>query len=270
YQAHKTAYFRHRDPASFIKRLKRLKQRYDLELIYFQDGTFLTMSNDVLKRLSELYEEEINLPCIILTTPTSIDETRLGYLKKMRCIYVNMGIEEGNPEFREKVLRRRMSDKRIIDAFKLVRKHGIYTAAYDVIGFPYETRADIFKTIELNRKCLPNSVYAQIFYPIEGCELNDTCLEKGFFNPANVSLYSQILDVGNVSILEGLPLSRQDIHNLLKTFYLYVKVPKVFYPFIRLLEKDTPFSRNVISRMTRSYWRHEPRFTDADSLRSAG
>ena len=270
YKEYKTSYFRHRDPALFIKKLKRLKERYNLELIYFQDGTFLTMSNDVLRRLATLYEEEINLPCIILTTANTINKTRLEYLKNMKCIYINMGIEEGNPEFRKQVLKRRMSTKQIVDAFELVRRYGIYTAAYNVIGFPYETRQDIFKTIELSRQCLPDSVYTQIFYPIEGTELRDICLEKGFFDPTNESLHSQILGVGNVSLLDDLPLSRQEIHGLLKTFYLYARMPKAIYPFIRLLEKDTAFSRKVISRLTKYYWKREPQFTDADSLATIG
>lgn len=95
-----------------------------------------------------------------------------------------------------------------------------------MIGFPYETREDVFKTIELNRQCLPNSVYVQILYPIDGCEFKNLCLEKGFFEPKSESLHSKILDIGNVSLLENLPMSREEIHSLLKTFYLYVKMPK--------------------------------------------
>lgn len=262
YKEHMSSYFRHRDPVRFVKRLKKLKEKYKLELIYFQDGTFLTMPDDVLKKLAELYEEEIDLPCIILTTAPSINETRLEYLKKMKCVFINIGIEEGNPKFREKFLKRYISNQKIIDTFKLVKKYGINTAAYNVIGFPYETREDVFKTIELNRQCLPDSVYAQIFYPIDGCELKNLCLKKGFFDPKSESLHSKILDVGNVSLLENLPMSREEIHSLLKTFYLYVKMPKELYPFIHSLEKDSEFSREAIIQLTKCYWENEPNFTN--------
>jgi anaerobic magnesium-protoporphyrin IX monomethyl ester cyclase len=267
YKEYKRSYFRHRNPAKFIDMLKNLVQKYDLELIYFQDGTFLTMSDEILKELAELYQKEIDLPCIILTTVTSITEKRLQYLKKMRCLYINMGIEAGNPEFRANILNRKMSDEQIIKAFELVRKHKIYSASYNVIGFPWETREDIFKTIELNRICNADSIYPQIFYPIEGCDLKKRCIEKGMYNIENESVYSQINDVGNVSILENLSIGREEIHGLLRTFYLYVKMPKALYPMIRLLEADNAGNRETISFLSDYYKRQEPHFADVKSLK---
>ena len=93
----------------------------------------------------------------------------------MKCLYINMGIEAGNPEFRKEILNVNRPNKQILNAFKLVRKHGIYTSAYNVIGFPHETREDIFKTIELNRQCSPDSIYTQIFYP---CPKNKKLIYK--------------------------------------------------------------------------------------------
>jgi radical SAM superfamily enzyme YgiQ (UPF0313 family) len=266
YKEHKKSYFRHRDPYNFISMLKKLKIKFNLEIIYFQDGTFLTMPDDVLKELAELYQREINRPCIILTTVTTINEKRLEYLNRMRCIYINLGIEAGNPVFREKFLKRKMSNELIINAFKLVRKFKIYSAAYNVIGFPYETRDDIFQTIELNRQCNPDSVYPQIFYPIEGCELKKICVEEGFYDPAKESLYSQIKDTGNVSILDNLPLNREEIHGLLRTFYLYVRMPQKLYPMIQALEEDQPLTRTIITNLTEFYMNREPYFEDLNSL----
>lgn len=266
YKDYKSQYFRHRNPRKFVERLKLLKKKYALEIIYFQEGTFLTMRDEVLEELAELYEKEIGLPCIIITTVPSINDRRLKALSQMKCIYINLGIEEGNPEFREKVLKRKMSNQQIVHAFQLLKKYGIYSAAYNVIGFPHENRADIFKSIELNRQCDPDSVYPQIFYPIEGSELRDLCIKEGFFDPALDSLHTQILSVGQVSILKGLTLSREEIHGLSRTFYLYVRSPKILYPFIRLLEKDTPFSRLVIGVMTRYYWRKDPYFRGIKDL----
>lgn len=260
------SYFRHRKPEKFIEMLKKLKTNYKLELIYFQDGTFLTMPDEVLIELADLYRREINLPCIILTTVTTITEKRLESLRKMSCIYINLGIEAGNPVFREKVLNRKMSDETIINAFELVRKNRIYTAAYNVIGFPYETREDIMQTIELNIKCRPDSIYTQIFYPIDGCELTKVCLEHGFLDSSDETLYSQICDIGRVSILKDLPLDRAEIHALLRTFYLYVKMPKELYPMISLLVEDIPMTRKIISNLTEYYWKQEPHFKDTKDL----
>ncbi|MBU1196083.1 MAG: B12-binding domain-containing radical SAM protein [Proteobacteria bacterium] len=270
YKNHKASYFRHRNPQKFISYLKEFKNKWELELIYFQDGTFLTMPLRVLQELADLYQKEIDIPCIILTTATTINDATLKCLKKMRCVYINLGIEEGNPEFRKKVLRRNMSDSDIIKAFKLIRDYGIYSAAYNVIGFPFETREDIFKTIELNKECQPDSVYVQIFYPIAGCELYDLCLKEGYFDRSNETLHSQILDMGNVSLLDNLEITRQEIHNLIKTFYLYVRMDKEHWPFIEMLEEDTPSNRKIIEHFTNNYWKKEPSFIEKESLESFG
>ena len=243
YEEYKSSYIRTRNPDSFIKTLKYFKDKYELELIYFQDGTFLTMPNDVLSRLASLYEKEINLPCIILSTATSINEIRLKHLKRMKCISVNIGIEVGNPQFREKHLNRKMSNKRLINAFAIFKENGIATAAYCMLGFPYETRDNVFETIELCRQCSPDSIYPQIFTPIHGSQLYDWCINEGYFDPEDESLYNKIKDRGNICLLKNIVLSRSEIAGLLKTFQLYVKMPKYFAPFIKLLENDNFISR---------------------------
>ena len=266
YSEHLSSYIRHPAPALFIDKLKKLKHQYNLELIYFQDATFLTMNVENLEKLTTLYENDINLPCILLSTAPSINDHRIKCLKRMNCISVNMGIEQGNPDFRKKHLNRKMSNNQIVNSFNLLKSNGIATAAYNVIGFPYETREDIFKTIELNRQCLPDSIYAQIFYPIKGCDLYKKCIENNFFCQSNESLHSQICSIGKVSLLENCLLNRDEIHGLLKTFLLYVKLPKIFFPLIRLLENDTELSHFIVKILTDLYWSLEPKF----QIRSKG
>jgi radical SAM superfamily enzyme YgiQ (UPF0313 family) len=260
YWNHRSKYFRHRDPERFINLLKDLKNKYSLELIYFQDGTFLTMPNRILETLATLYHREIDLPCIVLSTAPSITETRIRYLKKMKGMSINVGIEHGDSEFRRRYLNRKMSNHQLIKAFSLLKENGIAGAAYSVIGFPYETRDDVMKTIDLNRKCAPDSIYPQIFYPIKGCSLYEACIREGFFDPRKESVRNEILGVGKVCLLEKIPMSRKEIHGLLRTFYLYVKMPKVLYPLIKFLENDNYFSRKIISFLTKYYWRQEAQF----------
>ena len=48
-----------------------------------------------------------------------------------------------------------------------------------MIGLPEETLEDIKKTIDINRKCMPNNLQLSIFFPYPGTDLYYTCKKKG-------------------------------------------------------------------------------------------
>ena len=71
-----------------------------------------------------------------------------------------------------------MPDEIIIKAFKEFENTSIRISANNIIGFPTESREDIMKTIELNRKINPDSVVLNAFRPYSGTELRKICIEK--------------------------------------------------------------------------------------------
>jgi radical SAM superfamily enzyme YgiQ (UPF0313 family) len=90
-----------------------------------------------------------------------------------------MGIEAGDPYIRNEILRRNHSDEEIIHAFQLVRKYGMQTLSYSIVGIPYETYESILKTIELNRKCKPDFIAVSILHAYEGTEIHELCKKNG-------------------------------------------------------------------------------------------
>lgn len=227
---------RHKSPAKFIKDLKFLKETYGVEFVSITDGTFLSFPTPLLEELAKIYIKEINLPFFIDSTVTTITPKRVELLKEMGCIAINMGIECGNVEYRQKYLLRNITDEQIIRAFKIVREAGIEARAYNIIGLPFETRKDIFKTIELNRNAHANSISLSIFVPYNGTYLRDLCIEKGF-----ISKDHEVVGDGTIPNIKSDSISDDELIGLYNTFYLYVKVPKILFPIIRLLEKNNKF-----------------------------
>jgi len=72
-----------------------------------------------------------------------------------------------------------MSDDRIVEAFDLIRKHGIKSASFNMVGIPGETRERFARTIALNRRIRPDLVQQTIFYPYRGTELGDLAHREG-------------------------------------------------------------------------------------------
>lgn len=224
---------RHKSPAKFITDLKHLKQNYGIEFVGITDGTFLTFPTPILEELAKLYKEEINLPFFIDTTVTSITRKRVELLKEMGCICVNMGVENGDEDYRREFLLRNISNKSIINAFRIVQEVGIETRAYNILGLPFETRKDIFKTIELNRKCKPYSTSLAIFVPFPGTRLRELCIEEGLIDKD-----LECIGDGTAPNIKSGSISESELMGLYNTFFLYIKAPKILFPLIRLCEKD--------------------------------
>ena len=93
---------------------------------------------------------KLRLPFLCQTRPDLVDEMTMRRLREAGCDFINMAIEAGNPAIRNDVLRRNISDEKIVRAFTLARRAGIRTGSFNMIGLPGETMATVRDTINLN------------------------------------------------------------------------------------------------------------------------
>jgi radical SAM superfamily enzyme YgiQ (UPF0313 family) len=93
---------------------------------------------------------------------------------------VRIGIESGNESLRAEILKRRMSNDEIRQAFALANKHGLNVYTCNMLGVPGETAAMIEQTIALNRELEPADLQFSVFYPYPMTELYDLCVRKGY------------------------------------------------------------------------------------------
>lgn len=231
---------RNKSPEKFIADLKYLKDNYGIEFVSITDGTFLSFPDRILEELAEMYIKEINLPFFVDSTVTTITQKRVELLKRMGCVAINMGIESGDESYRLKYLFRRITDEQILEGFKVVSEGGIEARAYNIIGLPFETREDIFKTIELNRRAGSDSVSLSIFMPYQGTYLRDVCIEEGFIEKDH-----EVIGDGTVPNIKSATMSAEELVGIYNTFFLYVKAPKVLFPIIRICEKDNWFAKKL-------------------------
>ncbi len=238
----------HKSPRKFVEELKFLKEKYQLEFVAIMDGTFLSFPDEVLEELADLYAKEIKLPFYITTTASSISAKRAALLKKMGCVCVNIGVENGDFEYRKRYMNRPWPDELINNAFKIVKRAGIEARAYNIIGAPFETRETIMKTIEMNRKIEPDSCSLSIFVPFPGSKMRDMCIVKGLFGADQ-----KIEGDGNVPVIKNDNLTNDEIIGLFNTFTLYLKVPRVLFPLVRLAEKNNKFAEGLRNLLKKIY-----------------
>lgn len=174
-------YVRFRSPANIIAEIEECEKNYKFNKISFEDDMF-TVSLKWLKGFAEIYVKRFTYPFRCNIRPESAKNETLKILKDMGCEVVSMGLEAGDEKIRRDVLRRKMSNKMVIEAAKNIKESGIKLRTYNMVGIPNETITSMLKTIALNFKIAPHEVQTTVYYPLQGTDLGDICYVKNLVN----------------------------------------------------------------------------------------
>jgi anaerobic magnesium-protoporphyrin IX monomethyl ester cyclase len=198
-----------------IKEIEHMKNKYSLELVFFNDENFLTMKKERLSKFCNEYKNRVNLPFFIMTRADSLlDEQSVAMLKEAGCVTIGIGVESGNEEIRRKLLNKNISNLVYEKAFEICHKHGIRTTANIMMGLPFETEENILESARFCKKVHAKSLSLAIFAPYYGTKLRDICVENGFMED---KLYEEI-SIVNHSILNMPQLSKNKIEELYYKF----------------------------------------------------
>ena len=151
-----------------------------------------------------------------------------------------LGIEHGNPDFRWKVLRRRLENDDIVDRLSLLNEYDIKFSVNNIVGFPTETRDLALDTIRLNRRIQSDTRNIYTFTPFHGTPLRDMSVQLGYIDDdliASSLVHPSILDMPQFSSRENRGLQR--------CFAPYVMLDESRWPQIKAAEALTPEGDSV-------------------------
>ena len=205
-----------RDVVDVIKEIKFLIENYKINRITFQDEMF-TINKGWLREFSEKYSINFSLPFMCNARVETLDSEVCDLLKNAGCSSLNVGVEAGNSEIRRNVLNRNMSNEAIIKGFRTAKEKGLRIYAYNMIGAPYETVANIKETMELNRQIRPDDLQATIFQPYPGTKLYTVCKEKGWIKDGQFPVAHRMEPITSFP-----HISSKELVRLQKTFRFHV------------------------------------------------
>lgn len=221
--------------------------KHRLNYLYFVSDTFLAMSDKEFNEFCSLYKQ-IMLPFWFNTRPETVTESRISRLEEINCHRVSIGLESGDEDFRRKTLKRGLSNKRIIECFKILEKSKIGVSVNNIIGFPQETREQIFKTIELNRQIKADAISVFMFSPYRGTPLRETAVREGYIK-SNAMAPDPCVDY----ILDMPHMSRAEVKGLLRTFPLYVRLPSSYSEKIKKAELFNEEGNRAFEELSKIY-----------------
>lgn len=177
--AGKGNFVRKKSVARAILEVRAFVSAYAPAELNFDDDTFVKDKGWLADFLGA-YRQEFEIPFNCNTRAETVDDEVCRMLKTAGCRIVCIGIENGNEEFRRKVLKRNMSDDALVKAFALLRQHGLQSYAFNIVGAPDETYAHYLDTVRLNRRIRPDGWQITTFYPFPGSELYEYARERGY------------------------------------------------------------------------------------------
>lgn len=207
-------YVRFRSVENVLSEIRFLASSYKIKTLNFQDDVF-TLDRDWVLQFCEQYAKEFVFPFWINTRVERItDEGMVAALARAGCRGVRIGIESGNETLRAEILKRRMSNEEIRQAFVLAHKYGLDVYTCNMLGIPGETAEMIEETIALNRQLEPAGLQFSVFYPYPMTELYDVCVREGYLPqeaPAGASFGSCYSYYERKSILQLPTLSTAEL-----------------------------------------------------------
>ncbi len=227
-------YFRKKSFAALKRDLAYFKDEIKAESFYFWADTFMTYNDREFDEFIELYSD-IKLPFWCQAFPETIREDRIKKLMKIGLFRLGAGVEHGNEDFRRKILKRTISNKSMIEHFRILNRCGLPFSVNNIMGFPTETKKLAMDTVEINRYIDADSHNAYSFSPFHGTPLRKMAEEMGYVDSRMIARSAT-----KPTLLKMPQFTAEAIEGLRRCFMLYVKMPKSRWNDIAFAEKLTP------------------------------
>jgi anaerobic magnesium-protoporphyrin IX monomethyl ester cyclase len=221
-------YFRRKTPSVAVREIKYHVDKQGFRRIVFCDDNFLLMPRRAVDGWCAEFREawkEVNLPYWISTSADFICPEALSMLADTGCDGIGLGVEAGSEWFKRNILKRRLTNDRTVEIFRMIHDYGIRTTANIMMGFPGECEGDIFESIKLIRRIQPDSVDVSLVAPYVGTDIHTTCVKLGlidtFDKPGFRGLSTEI-SFRQYSTIHNPNVSRERISELQEKFVDYV------------------------------------------------
>jgi anaerobic magnesium-protoporphyrin IX monomethyl ester cyclase len=148
-----------------------------MKYLYFFDDTFILDTEFVLefcKRFKEkgyhkLIRWNVNVRANLVT------DHLMKTMKDAGCYQVRMGVESGNEHIRNMVYKRGMTNKKISDAFEIIRRNNLQLRLYFMVGAPDETLEMMNESLNMAQYSQADEIFFGRLYPLPGTEIYDIC-----------------------------------------------------------------------------------------------
>ena len=243
----KSDYVRRKSVRRVVDEIKYIKDRYPLRHVHFSDDLLFIRNNyKWLEEFAEVYPKEVGIPWNCNIRYDSVREHAADLLEKAMCYGAAVGLESGNQEIRETVIRKQSKNEHIVEGARLLREKRIKVLTTNMVGLPGETLDNALETVELNMVLKSNYVRANTFLLFPGLPLVEYAKQKGYLDK-DFDIEKHVAEATEINIKT--PFDKE-FRNVAALFWLLVKFPRSWIP---LCKKLVSLPDNVVFRLIGSF-----------------
>ncbi|MGD9489660.1 MAG: radical SAM protein [Calditrichaceae bacterium] len=135
--------------------------------IWVTDDIFALQPGWISEFADALQKLNVKIPYKIQSRADLMNEHHVSELARSGCAEIWMGVESGSQKILD-AMDKDTTIEQIIEANRILKKHGIKTGFFLQYGYPGEDIGDIKKTLELIRRCKPDHIGISVSYPLKG------------------------------------------------------------------------------------------------------
>jgi radical SAM superfamily enzyme YgiQ (UPF0313 family) len=130
---------------------------------------------------SELSTRKFFIPYECITRADRLNEEVIQQLRASGCFRVWIGAESGSQKVID-LMDRRVDVNQVQQMIQLSKKHGLQAGTFIMVGYPGETKKDIYATVEHLKKADPDLFTITVAYPIKGTPLYEEVEDRFIAN----------------------------------------------------------------------------------------
>jgi anaerobic magnesium-protoporphyrin IX monomethyl ester cyclase len=158
---------RRRSVTNVADEVEYIVSRYQPDRLWYADDVFAIHRGWTLAYATELQRRGVRLPFECISRAERIDDAVADALAEMGCWRVWIGSESGSQDVLN-AMDRRVRVEQVVDATARLRKRGIQTGMFIMLGYEGESVADLRQTIEHLKNAAPDVFLTTVSYPIKG------------------------------------------------------------------------------------------------------
>ncbi len=243
----KSDYLRRKSVPRAVAEIKYIADRYPLSHVHFSDDLFFIRNSYAwLEEFADLYPKVVNIPFNCNIRYDSVNQHAADLLERARCYGAAVGLESGNEQIREVVIKKRSKNENIVEGARLLREKRIKVLTTNMIGLPGETLDNAMETVELNMRLKSDYVRANTFLLFPGLPLVEYSRKMGYIDK-DFDIDKQVAESQEITLKT--PYAKE-FRNIASLFWLMVKCPPSWLPF---LKRVATMPDNIVFRILGSF-----------------
>jgi len=233
-----------------LEMIKALHSKYQIRHLRIGEDNFVSHKARMHKICDLLIKNKLKVTWSCLARADSVDRDLLFKMKRAGCWSMAFGIETGSQQIHN-LEKKKINLRQIEDAVALVRKAGIKTISFNMIGHPLESTETIKETINFNKRIKVDEFKTQFLVPFPGTELYQNAEEYGSFDRD-----WRKMGVFKEPIFIPYGLTRHDLIKWNKKgFISFYTQPRIILSYLMNIRKLSEIKTILIGAITMVWWK---------------